>query len=356
MITEQGIILIWFPALVVFFILFAWVLCRMNSRIGTTAKAGDIVNRWSTHAKPTVGGIIFLCALAGWSVFHAIQSHFDVAEQTLILGGCAAFLLGLWDDVRRIRASQKLAGQLVIAACAAFVFIGDIYLPLCSQLRIETIKWMWFSVVFVATAGMMNSVNMLDNMDGISAISAIPVFLIPFFTGGGEVMLPLWIIAGLIGFLVFNLPKSKIYMGDSGSLLLGFMISWIIVHYHDQLTQAGGCLNFFLVLTASCTLYLADTSVVVINRLRHGISPARGGRDHTTHNLVYAGCTERQVAGLFAMLALVQVLIIRSIAGVSEADGMCHIALVFGYFFLLFSVFFLISVGNLRKGKYAYKK
>jgi UDP-GlcNAc:undecaprenyl-phosphate GlcNAc-1-phosphate transferase len=96
--------------------------------------------------------------------------------------------------------------------------------------------------------------------------------------------------------------------------------------------------------------------VVVINRLRHGISPARGGRDHTTHNLVYAGFTERQVAGLFAALALVQVLIIREISGQSDADWIFNSALVFGYFFLLFSVFFSISVRNLRKGKYAYKK
>ncbi len=317
-----------------------------------------MANRWSKHAKPTVGGIIFLIALIGWAVHYASISDFSPSELLLLNCGILAFLLGLWDDIKRISAAKKLAGQIIIAALFAGLTILLNGNPSLDDLPLNATRWTWFFIIFIVTVGLMNSVNMLDNMDGVSSIAAIPVFLIPVMGGYQGSVFSAVMLAALIGFLVLNWPRSKIFMGDSGSMMLGFMISWMIFNHHLDITVAGGYMNFLYVLIASCSLYLCDTLVVVINRMRHGVSMATGGRDHTTHNLVYLGLSERQVAMLFVVLVVIQIFILFLLSGLdaSQADWSFMIAIVFGYFFLLFTIFFSITIRNLRKGKYAYKK
>jgi UDP-GlcNAc:undecaprenyl-phosphate GlcNAc-1-phosphate transferase len=356
--SEHVFMVIWFLSLVALFAALAWILSRVKIQIGTDVKASDMIDRWSKHARPTVGGIVFLIALIGWAVHYSIISDFSLSELVLLNCGILAFLLGLWDDLKRISASKKLIGQMVIAGIFAYFRFRTMDDAAETSSPAGAIQIVWFAIIFIVTVGMMNSVNMLDNMDGVSSIAAIPVLLIPVIAGYQGSVFSAIMLASLLGFLFLNWPKSKIFMGDSGSMLLGFIISWLLFEHYGHLTFVGGIFNLLIVLVASCSLYLCDTLVVVINRLRHGVSPATGGRDHSTHNLVYFGLSEKQVAFLFLALSTVQVFMLVVMHGLDAADAGQHnvIKMVFGYFFLLFVFFFSISVRNLMKGKYAYKK
>lgn len=343
------------PALTVFFLLLAWLLSKAHFSLGTKAKSADMHMRWSKSARPTVGGFLFLAALLGWSVHHAMTSSFDPDDYALLWCGIMAFALGLWDDIYRISAGKKLMGQILIALLFAFIknYTGEV-----SENHPETWEaydFIGFVFILFVTVGLMNSVNMLDNMDGISAIASLPVLLIPVIAGGPAISLSLFLIPAMIGFLAFNKPSSSIFMGDSGSMLLGFILSWIIFDA-QQMTEAGGQFNVILVLVASCGLYLCDTLLVVFNRLRHGISPARGGRDHSTHNLVYLGLSEKMVALVFFVLAGCETMVIYFLHLADASSAMFYTALILGCFFLLFTIFFLISVRNLHKGKYSYQQ
>lgn len=332
-------------------------------KIGTTSKTKDISNRWSKSAKPTLGGIVFLLAFLGWVIGQYFSNAFDDYDYLLVFCAVAAFSLGLWDDINRLSAKYKLAGQI----CIAFLFAWFRLLPETDFL--ETLSYgnfqaiITFGFIVFFTVGIMNSVNMLDNMDGVASVAALPVFMLPSLLMIGMGSLSVWLVSGLIAFLIFNWPKSRIFMGDSGSLLLGFLVAWILTESnHVLMSSAFYPFTFFILLLASCSLYLADSLVVVINRLRHGISPAQGGRDHSTHNLVYAGLSEKQVAWLFLGLATIETLFCALLSGCDtrgpwDDNRFVLIAsLVVGYFFLLFLILFGISLRNLRKGKYTYIK
>jgi UDP-GlcNAc:undecaprenyl-phosphate/decaprenyl-phosphate GlcNAc-1-phosphate transferase len=354
---SEGIISggITFAILLVFFTLIARLLSNKKLTLGTTAKAADTQLRWSKSAKPTVGGIIFLLGLLGWSIHRALTDDFTRSDYALLFGGLLAFSLGLWDDIRRISARKKMIAQIFIALFFAWLKVSTSSSESLFLLPQNLDDLVGFAFIFFITVGLMNSVNMLDNMDGISAIASLPMLMIPVLSGGDDALITLWMLPALLGFLSCNKPVSRIFMGDSGSMLLGFMLSWCIFEFHS-ITLVGGSFSYLIVLIASCGLYLSDTLVVVINRIRHGISPAQGGRDHSTHHLVYLGLSEKQVAVVFLTLAVVEMMLIYVLSKASSTDSGFYIALVVGCFFLLFIIFFVISVRNLRKGKFNYPK
>ena len=146
-------------------------------------------------------------------------------------------------------------------------------------------------------------------------------------------------------------------MGDAGSMLLGLMLaeSLIAVSFDKVSTVHHNGAFLFVELMTVCALYIVDTSVVVIQRLRHGISPAQGGRDHTTHNLVYLGFSEKQVALTFSGLGIVQVLILYFVLRFEQTTPLIYMLPVV-YFFALFSTMLWISFRNLKLGKYQYSK
>lgn len=334
-------------------ILLSFLFIRRFTSLGTKAKQVDIGSRWSKQTKPTIGGIIFLIALLP----GGIASFWDGPNHSvLLISTCAglAFLLGLWDDLKRIPASSKLGGQMLITA----VFVTGLLLLQEDSLSLSL--FLALALAFVVVVGMMNSVNMLDNMDGISSISALPVIYLTLQTSGELSLLVYSLLAGILAFLFFNRSPSKIFMGDSGSMFLGFFLaSTLILSTPSSPGNKLFILQLIVFLVSSATLYLADSTVVVINRLRHGISPAQGGRDHTTHNLVYLGLSDARVALVFLALALIQMAWIKWMLNqemYSLRDWIKIASPLFAYFFLLTTALFLISLRNLRKGKYSYKR
>ena len=171
---------------------------------------------------------------------------------------------------------------------------------------------------------MMNSINMLDNMDGITAqtsffiITTAIIFL--SFNSGFEkydYMICLGAIGSLIGFLFYNFHPSRMFMGDSGSQFLGLLVAIIGIKYfwniEDFKTRTTIPTKQIVTVLIVFTLPIVDTTSVVINRIARKSSPFVGGKDHTTHHLSYLGFNDTQISFIFAGISFLSCIIAISI-------------------------------------------
>ncbi|HVF31075.1 MAG TPA: hypothetical protein VNA22_08895 [Pyrinomonadaceae bacterium] len=252
-------------------------------RTGFVAKPKS--DRW--HKRPTamMGGVsIFLTTLLMYAVFVPKTS-----ESLIVIGASSfLFLVGLLDDVLNIKPYQKLFGQLI---GAIFVVGLGIRLPITGYELID----IWITVFWLI--GITNAINLLDNMDGLAAgIAAIAAVSLAVGFGmngqSGELLLVTVFIGALLGFLVFNFNPASIFMGDCGSMFVGFLLASSVL-----LGQTGGrSRGIFSILAVPVLILLVpifDTTFVTVIRKLWGRKASQGGRDHTSHRLVALGLSER---------------------------------------------------------------
>jgi UDP-GlcNAc:undecaprenyl-phosphate GlcNAc-1-phosphate transferase len=272
---------------------------RLSLRTGLVASPRK--DRWHKTPTPKMGGLaIFGGYLAGVLVGYAAGGGI---RWELILAPGLVFALGLLDDYRQLAPTTKLLGQILAASLV--VFFGY---------TIDFFEWSILNVIltFVWVVGITNAINLLDNMDGLAAgISLIAAILLSllFIDGGNPTLLiaSLALAGSVAAFLIFNFPPASIFMGDSGSLFLGYTLAAIAI------ARAPRASNVFAVLGVPVLIFLLpiiDTLLVTITRLLRGQSPAQGGSDHTSHRLVAFGLSERG-----AVLALYAIAILAGIAG-----------------------------------------
>jgi UDP-GlcNAc:undecaprenyl-phosphate GlcNAc-1-phosphate transferase len=243
--------------------------------------------------------------------------------------------MGLADDAYNTKPFLKFLVQFLCAII--FIFTGNV---------ISTFQYEWLNIIltFLWVVGMMNSINMLDNMDGItSSISLIicsgAAMILIFNAKFNSINLILLIglIASIAGFLYYNWNPSRMYMGDSGSQFLGTFLAGIGITYFWNAPDYFGQVipeKQILIVALMFIIPLSDTTTVSINRILRGQSPFVGGRDHTTHHLSYMGLSDRHVAmlliGISVCTMFVSVLIINNI----ETWTLIH-TLSFGILFLI---------------------
>ena len=216
----------------------------------------------------------------------------------LVGGGTLLFVTGLIDDFRHLRPHTKLIAQ-ILAACV-LVFSGvQIGTPWLAAVAIPvTILWV---------VGITNAFNLLDNMDGLSAGTAViaAAFLFAFSLETNNLstaVLCLAVGGGALGFLLYNFNPARIFMGDSGSMYLGFTLSGITLLGTREM--ASDIFFVLLVPAAMMGLPIMDTTLVTIVRTLEGRPLSQGGRDHLSHRLVAVGLSERQsVLVLYVMAA-----------------------------------------------------
>jgi len=274
----------------------------LSNRYGVVAYPRD--DRWHSKPTPKIGGVALFIAfciavLISQSVFGINQRNWP-----LLFGAGVIFILGLVDDLKRISPTAKLIGEIIAASIVVFFgrnieFFSDDFTNI-----IVTLIWL---------VGITNAINLLDNMDGLaSGVSLIAASLLSYlFWRSGAVdlfVISLALVGALLGFLVFNFPPASIFMGDSGSLFLGFTLSALAI---ARIPQASDLFAVMGVPTLLFLLPILDTSLVTITRILRGQSPTQGGRDHTSHRLIAFGLSERQ-----AVLILYTVAIISGILGV----------------------------------------
>lgn len=304
--------------------------------------ANETVIRWSPQAKPSLGGIsffiIFLISIASYPIFFE-QSNVLFSKSLLgILAACTlAFLMGLSDDAYNTRPMLKLLIQI---CCGLILISTGTYISIFSNVYIN------YGITLFWVVGLMNSINMLDNMDAITTLVSITIILGALFilyinhdNYSIHILLLLGVLAALIGFLFFNWHPSKMFMGDTGSQFLGlFLAAMGIIYYwntpdvHGNLIQSK---QFFVTILAFA-IPIIDTTTVTINRLRKGKSPFIGGKDHTTHSFFFMGLTEKRIAILYLGICFVSMFFNMLIIKYIENWGHIHIILFSIYYIALF--------------------
>jgi UDP-GlcNAc:undecaprenyl-phosphate GlcNAc-1-phosphate transferase len=252
-------------------------------------------DRW--HRQPTalLGGMaIYVSSMAVivWAGPH------DLRLVGLVGGGTLLFVTGLIDDLRRLRPHTKLIAQIA-AACVLVVGGVQIGSPALAVAAIPlTVLWV---------VGITNAFNLLDNIDGLSAGTAViaAIFLFAFSVSVGNVdaaVLSLALGGGALGFLIYNFNPARIFMGDSGSMYLGFTLAGItLLGTHEM---ASDVFFVLLVPVAMLGLPIMDTTLVTIVRTLEGRPLSQGGRDHLSHRLVAVGLSERQAVLVLYVLAV----------------------------------------------------
>lgn len=295
-----------------FSLLINWLLLRFSRNLGMRNLNKNEEIRWSSTRKPALGGIsFFISFLLAFSMAGVMQPSFIGPFNLKLIGVAAscslAFLLGLADDAYNTNPLVKFMGQLT---CAFILISSGIYIPVTGLDSVD------FIVTTIWVIGMMNSINMLDNMDGIttsiSGLIVIGVLSIVFIKGAPTditgLLMMVGVLGGLIGFLFFNWNPSKMYMGDTGSMFLGvFLASISMMSIWGERNPEGGVLQIkqFVIPMLIFMVPLIDTTTVTIRRLMRRQSPFVGGRDHITHHLAYNGLKDWQVALLLIAIAVV---------------------------------------------------
>lgn len=291
-------------------------------RFGLVAKPKT--DRW--HKKPTamMGGVaIWLSVVITYVLFVPHTPHTWV----IVVVSTFLFFVGLVDDLVHTKPYQKLIGQIIGAA--AVVNYG------------LSLPWTRFASVNVAITifwliGITNAINLLDNMDGLATgIAAIAsVFLTVNFIASGqpvEAMMMAVFAAALLGFLVYNSNPASIFMGDCGSMFIGFFLASAAL-----INLSGGRSRSFLPVLAVPILVLFipifDTTFVTVLRKLSGRAASQGGRDHTSHRLVALGMSERRAVWMLYGLAAISGLL--AVAARALRPDV-SIALLFGFTIVL---------------------
>jgi UDP-GlcNAc:undecaprenyl-phosphate/decaprenyl-phosphate GlcNAc-1-phosphate transferase len=269
-------------------------LCRsVATRLGYTAKPKE--DRW--HERPTAlfGGvaIVFATAILGIT----LPRH----EVWLLLacgGAIAAF--GFVDDLLSLKPSTKLIAQVLLAS--ALLFFGY-RLEWTDSLLGDTMLTLFWIV------GVTNAFNLLDNMDGLCAGTAIVAgaFAIFGLAGDPAASSKVFYIAALLGatcgFLVYNFHPASIFMGDTGSLFLGLNLATITLMSGAHGGARSGALSATMVPVLLLLVPILDTTLVTFVRVLSGRHPSQGGRDHTSHRLVALGLSQRTAVAILWLLA-----------------------------------------------------
>jgi UDP-GlcNAc:undecaprenyl-phosphate GlcNAc-1-phosphate transferase len=236
---------------------------------------------------PLMGGVaIYGAFIAALLLFG---NRFRLQELLSILVGASLMsFLGLWDDRRSLSPLLKLVGQIL--AASILIFTG---------VRIGTFPWEWVNIL--VTLGWVvvitNAMNLLDNMDGLSGgVGATAALYFLLLAAMNDQYLVGALSAGLVGaclgFLVYNFNPASIFMGDAGSLFLGFILAAVGIKLRFP---EGLEIVTWMVPVTVLGLPLFDTALVIISRLRRGFNPlTTPGKDHLSHRLVALGYTRRE--------------------------------------------------------------
>tara|TARA_B110000305_G_scaffold104669_1_gene117749 strand:+ start:869 stop:1933 length:1065 start_codon:yes stop_codon:yes gene_type:complete len=325
------------------------LLLRFSQSLGIRNK-NDVTVRWSNQSKPSLGGIgLFLGFLFATFLYLMLEPDINIFGNIEFIGlffsASLAFSMGLADDAYDTKPLFKLFVQL---SCGLFLVLSGTSIDLFHHVVLDSIT----TVVWVVI--LMNSLNMLDNMDGITATTVLFALLAclvsAMLVGDSNQLYWLYILVAVIGsvlgFLRYNINPAKMFMGDAGSQFIGLFVAFFTIKFLwnlGSITQSHSWISLILALTA-LTPAAADTLTVVINRLRARKSPMLGGKDHTTHHLVYAGYTDRQVWIIFSFIGFVSFLLSVAIIYLVLISRLQEIMIFLLYFIAVFLILYRYTI------------
>jgi len=266
------------------------------------------------------GGAVFVAFLFGLAILWLTKTELFMQHIKLLAGlaggATVLFFMGAVDDKADLSCNLKLVIEIVVATLAVSMGwkINVLALPASQDVALGVLSYP-FSVLWIV--GVANSFNMIDGLDGLAAGIATTVLLssmaIAALFGGTMIPILAIILAGAVfGFLRYNINPASIFMGDSGSLSLGFALACITM---NAATVEGGK-TVFLIPLLLLGLPLTDTTLAIFRRWRRGIHPFHADREHVHHRLVNLGLSQSGAA-----LSLVSLAVILGIMAYLVAQG-----------------------------------
>jgi UDP-GlcNAc:undecaprenyl-phosphate GlcNAc-1-phosphate transferase len=261
------------------------------------------IHKTHTSAVPYLGGIAIMIGIVVVIVAALITAgrSDDVAfALSLLIPAVCLGIVGLIDDLKNLTPSfrfivQSIAGIFTAAFVLTSTSIGN---PTNSIFLDALISVVWI-------VGITNAINFYDNLDGGAAgavaVAGLGLFIVAatngqFFIAATSIVL----LGAMLGFLIWNRSPARIYMGDAGALFLGFIVSVLSLRLDPDVDNKMLSFSIPLLLLA---LPIMDTAVVVISRLKRGVSPFQGGRDHLSHRILFQGISKRKTAYLLWTLS-----------------------------------------------------
>lgn len=261
---------------------------------------------------PYLGGAAIVIGILVVSYSAMLYSSFSLTAfalaSSVLLPAFAIAFMGLVDDLKGLEPWPRLLLQTIAAVIVSVILISThtIGTPLNNTFLDSAITILWI-------VGVCNSINFFDNLDGgaagtVTVITAF-IFIIAFSRQQFLVSALAIVTAGATaGFLLWNRAPAKIYMGDAGALFLGIIVAVLTIRLDPQIAPRSKAVSIPFLLMA---LPILDTTVAVISRMRRGISPFQGGRDHLSHRLIRLGFEPDSAAvtlwfsaAFFCMIAL----------------------------------------------------
>jgi len=275
----------------------------------------DIVDSRKIHVGeiPRIGGIgiaisFFLPVLITYFVYCFSPSNFTYSKNIILywslsIAALIISMVGLLDDFKNLRPLYKLIGQ--IAAALIIIFSGhyftSFYIPFLN-IQIDS-KFIGQFITLIWIIGVTNAVNLIDGMDGfsgsITAIVSLMMGISALIIGNYEQALILFILVGSItGFLIYNFPPAKIFMGDSGSLFIGFILACMPLYFFTN-----GYSSYGLILGISFLIIpIIDTFTAIIRRKIRGVPFQSPDMDHIHHKLLALNLSEKTIILLTSLV------------------------------------------------------
>ncbi|MBN1438483.1 MAG: undecaprenyl/decaprenyl-phosphate alpha-N-acetylglucosaminyl 1-phosphate transferase [Anaerolineales bacterium] len=296
--------------LIIFSFLAAFVATPVIGRVAFRTGFVDAPKPHKMHVRPMplLGGLAIYLALC--AVLLRVDFSTEVVPMAAVaVGATLLMLVGLWDDRRGVSPRVKLLAQIAAAVLAAAAGI---------QVRITPFPAVNFAVTLFWFVGITNAINLMDNMDGLAAgICSVAALFFTILAASARQGLVASLAAAVtgasLGFLYYNISPAMIFMGDTGSLLLGFLLAVIGVEYSPTNLPLGSTWMAPIVVLG---LPIFDTTLVTFSRLFNRRPVSRGGTDHTSHRLARLGLgINRAVFSMYlaaGLLGILAVLMTRS--------------------------------------------
>ena len=278
-------------------------------RLAFTLGAVDVPRdnrRMHNHPIPRLGGLaIFL----GFVISVLVFCDIDLQLQGILIGAVMIVILGVIDDIMSLPARLKLVVQIAAALCAVLhgVAIEAINNPNIFSENPYWILGFWsYPISIIWIVAITNSVNLIDGLDGladgVSTIAALTMLILAVLLEEWEISVICGALVGAcVGFIPYNLNPAKIFMGDTGSTFLGFILATLSIQGLFKYYAVISFLVPFIILG----LPIFDTSFAFIRRILRGQSPMTADRSHVHHKLIDMGMNQKQAVSTLYIVSLV---------------------------------------------------
>jgi UDP-GlcNAc:undecaprenyl-phosphate GlcNAc-1-phosphate transferase len=306
----------------------------------------DIIDRpthtHKTHKSPVpyLGGVaiilgILIVSYGGLILRNRTGGDFVIAS-SLLIPATILGIIGLLDDRRSLPPLPRFIAQSIAGIFTAIFLIATNTVGNPSG---HTVIDALVTVIWVV--GISNSINFFDNLDGgaSGAVATISVGLFLITHSSGQYLLAalsVTIFGAMLGFLLWNKSPARIYMGDSGALFLGILMSILALRLHPDV---DGKFTSFSIPILLLAIPILDTTVAVLSRIKRRVSPFQGGRDHLSHRLMRRGFTKRQAAyALWSLSAIFSAIAVT--VATTDSDKKFLIGVAIFFWVALFTFFF----------------